>query len=319
MELFWKDKYDDMGNWAYLEFHVHSHTKPKLLLKSGVNRKFRLENSKHVLFWGKVEADWYGAWFLRNENKWEPEEMIVPPITSQEIEATSHTTNSEKISHWSKHFANALMKSKESLLFHQTWRLSAANTKNQHTKSNPKWNVSWPEDTFKRQNPHWIDWVGSGGTGQLLALKAPPAKNEGRVKWYRKLIKENRCPPILVWFISALDATIILDGHCRLSAYIEEGIKPEILALSTFMEINDKPDLKKRKNIEKALSQTKHSIPTDRINSLLIEAYDNRPKAAIFTKSIGTRNFSDSWDKQVRQFLKKPDIDKDELEDMLAN
>jgi len=318
MELYWKDKYDDKGNWAYLEFQVNSTDKPQILLKSGINKKFRLENLKDILFWGKVESEWYGAWFLRNENDWEVNKMIIPPINSNEIESKKINNFSEKFSQWSKYFALNLEQSNNSLLFKEKWRLSIANSDIQYTKSIPEWKIIKPENTFNYQNPYWIDWGGTGGIGELLALKRKPNENNGRVKWYRKLVKQDKCPPILAWFVNSLDAYIILDGHCRLKAFIDEEVKPEILVLATLREIEDKPDLQKQMNIKQAMSDRSNKITIDKVNKLLIEAFDDRPISVTYTKSKGSYNFSESWDEQVKIFYNKPDVDLEELDAMYS-
>jgi hypothetical protein len=65
----------------------------------------------------------------------------------------------------------------------------------------------------------------------VLALRSASAPDAARVKSWRKQAAAGALPPILLWWVSALDRYVIVDGHDRLKAALLEGVKPQAVAL----------------------------------------------------------------------------------------
>lgn len=76
-----------------------------------------------------------------------------------------------------------------------------------------------------------LDWLGQGWNG-VLPLRQLPATEAARVKAYRRQVREQVLPPILLWAVSGLDGYLLIDGHCRLAAALAEGVDPPVLVLA---------------------------------------------------------------------------------------
>ncbi|MYV96708.1 hypothetical protein [Streptomyces sp. SID3343] len=67
---------------------------------------------------------------------------------------------------------------------------------------------------------------------EIMPLRAPAPADDGRVKAYRKQVRDDTLPPVLVWWVGMLTTHVVLDGHDRLAAAIAEGRVPPLLVLS---------------------------------------------------------------------------------------
>lgn len=317
-DLHWKDHVNDADHWTHLEIEMASQELPGLRLYAGTGRRFKLLLGEVPAFWGRVEHEWYGAWFLRNENHWDEAQMIIPPIRSADIIA-----GDPSLAGWSRFFLKALQQSSNSPLYQGSWHLSNANHRYALTpkRAATQWNVFGREQAFKKR-PFYVDW-GIMGSGALLALKEEPPVHSGRVKWYLKLIDQGQCPPILVWFVKSLDAYVILDGHCRLKACYEKKVIPEILVLGAVQKTFASPNPSMQQSVIRALGERKknwkkNAIPLEKENALLIEVFDDRPFITAVSRSKAQRDLADSWNTEVRAFEYQEGIDHDELKRMLG-
>jgi hypothetical protein len=55
---------------------------------------------------------------------------------------------------------------------------------------------------------------------------------DGRVKMWRKRVRDKTLPPILTWWCHGLFAHVLLDGHDRLHAALLEGTAPDVIVLA---------------------------------------------------------------------------------------
>ena len=126
----------------------------------------------------------------------------------------------------------------------------------------------------------WIDWPGTpagrstrgagDGPGGVLALRRLSDPDDGRVRAYRRLAREQILPPVLLWWISGLDCHVVLDGHDRLVAALAEGTEPAVLTLATALHTDAA-----RQRIDTDLDR--HGTAVSRINR---EAAAGTPGAA---------------------------------------
>ncbi len=65
----------------------------------------------------------------------------------------------------------------------------------------------------------------------LLPLRAFSGAEAGRVKAWQKHARSGSLPPLLLWWVTALNEYVLLDGHDRLEAALLEGKQPSLLAL----------------------------------------------------------------------------------------
>ena len=172
------------------------------------------------------------------------------------------------------------------------------------------------KDALLPDNIELISWW-LNGCGKLINLKKPDATS-GRVKWWRKKVREGRLPPILVWYLNCLDAYIIIDGHDRLMASILENKPPELITISSAQEFTYPVDQTAQAHILDAFanpkSDRKKSISIEHMNQVLLQAFDNSPVTQATTFSWASITSDQIWIDEVREFMNK--INRD---DVLAN
>lgn len=319
MELHWKDKYDDLENWSHLEVTVSGAPKPVTRLESGVNKKFRLVSEQNTLFWGKMDYDF--CWVSYMYNSHVNSNKIIAPISSNDVESVG-----SDLKNWSRYFLEALKNSLASPLFDSIWHISSTNHKPsdfQPPTGDPKWHVFETTEVFDRTNPVDLHWGISGGF-ELLRSKDEPDSDLGRVKWYRKLVAQGKCPPILVWYFNSLQAFVIIDGHCRLKAFLDKKEKPELLVLSTVYNIDPKRNPKIQKDVWEAMEKRKKhphkpAMPLEKVNKLLIEVYDTRPLQQVFTKSQASSELEKSWNKEVELYCRENSVSQEDLDFFISD
>ena len=324
MELHWRDVKDQKDEWGYLEVDVKEDVKPTLRLHSGGDRRFKLVNQNHSVFWGKMEIDYQGAWFLRNDNEWQLEDMPIPPITSQIVQSTDSLSGDGLTAFWCRHFAKELSNSEASPLYEGKWRLTSKSSyieMAEHALAGDTYQLE-NRYGFYQKRPLWVDW-GISGSYILLALKAIPEAKSSRVKWWRKVIRTSQCPPVLIWYIQSLSAYIILDGHSRLRACQLENHTPTFITLSSVIEHQAEFDKPRAKAVYKNLEERqkhpwKNPLNVDEINTLLVKIYDNTPFTQEINRAKASAALSKEWLNEVSQFSGLDDTDELALQDLMS-
>jgi hypothetical protein len=91
-----------------------------------------------------------------------------------------------------------------------------------------------------RFGPFWVEEWGYGEpakrSGALLALRAPSAESDGRVKAWRKHARDGTLPPVLLLYFHLAGKWLVVDGHDRLHAALLEGLAPPLLGLWPVVE-----------------------------------------------------------------------------------
>ncbi|WP_137992266.1 hypothetical protein [Streptomyces vilmorinianum] len=102
----------------------------------------------------------------------------------------------------------------------------------------PQWNrhgmgpaAYWSERVVEGHPDGYIDWWLHDTDRELLPLRPLPDGDDARVKAYRKQARAGILPPVLLWWVSGLDCSLVLDGHARLAAAIAEDVEPPVLVL----------------------------------------------------------------------------------------
>lgn len=81
---------------------------------------------------------------------------------------------------------------------------------------------SWPSS--------YVDWC--DGCTPVIPLRPLSPEDAPRVKAYRRRAREQTLAPVLLWWASALDGWLVLDGHDRAVAALAEGQEPASIVLS---------------------------------------------------------------------------------------
>lgn len=100
-------------------------------------------------------------------------------------------------------------------------------------RSLPAYSMS--SDLVREHPSAYLDWFGDGWNG-LLPLRELPPEDASRVKAYRKQAADGILPPLLLWWVTAFDGWLLLDGHSRLVAAHAEGVEPPVVELSLAMD-----------------------------------------------------------------------------------
>lgn len=316
--MIWKDSTNDSGLWYRLRIEVNEDISSKYQLESGINCRFKLSDKNRPILWGTFGLEYQGVWVLNNKVDWELRDMPVIPITSSIVEASKNT---DYYKFWSRFFAKQLGNENSSVLSSGLWTITIgfSSSKNKVDNALAIYDV---DNAFDRDNPRWIDW-GLTGAGSIVALKDEPSQDNGRVKWFRKLVREGVCPPVLVWYLNCIDGYIILDGHARLKAFQLESVTANFLVLESVIEKDNilrEPRAQKNilLNIEK---RQKHPIKSKMrvkdINKLLISAFDTRPYCYSITRAKARSNYEEKWTAEVRELGIKLNLNSINIEDMI--
>lgn len=310
--------------------------KPALHLQTTANMKMRFQLHEQSLFWARIIKGYYGVNVLKalpattlpvtTSPINDAEQQIVPPISSAEIEANQRHYQQEYFAAWSRYFANALKQSSNTLLHDGEWLMLAyqaelvgsepsswvfrnADTQNKFNLG-PIRNV----DAALTESPLLsIDW-GLNGNNDLIGLYSPAGSTEqrGRWKWWCKKAREGTLPPILIWFVGGLSSFIILDGHLRLRAAIDENVPPTFIVLYHGIHVEHELSDKTLESQQALLKQMAHqhaqgNMQTEQINDVLIAAFHPHDYYRNTTLAWGGMQEND-WDEQVIQQLQALEI-----------
>jgi len=316
--MIWKDIVNDSDQWTGLRVEVEDGVSGDFWLESGINCRFKLYNKEQTILWGTFGSEYWGVWILNNTTTdWDIKNMPVHPINSAIVEESK---NAEYYPFWSRFFAKQLIGDSQSTLSSGLWTITIGSSV--LTKmANASEYINDVNDAFTEENPRWVEWD-IGRCGSLIALKNEVNEVNGRVKWFRKLVMEGTCPPVLVWYLNCIDGYVVLDGHCRLKAFQLEGTPVKFLVLNSIIEEEVKRDPKVQKNILLGLekrrnNQTKRELNVEEINKLLISTFDTRPYCRTITNAKARNGYEEKWASEVREMGIQLNLNPEDIEDMI--
>jgi hypothetical protein len=317
MNVYWKDVKDNKNQWCGMAVRVSESAKPVWHLQAGADRRIKLVAGNKTLFWATLLKDYGGVWLIKTLVDLDITDMPVSPIRSADIESRANLQGDEWLKSWSRFFVEQLEKNQCSILYDGLWLLGPcfavsdkkdwqfmSSVHSRYMGTNVVYQV---KDALKTDEVELLSWW-LNGNGELINLKKPQA-DSGRVKWWRKKVREGRLPPILVLYLSCLDAYIIIDGHDRLMASIIENQPPELIAISSAQEIHCSPDLVKQEQVLASLSHPKSdrkkSISVEHMNQVLLQAFDDSPFVNSRSSSWASITSDQMWVDEVAEFLRK--------------
>ncbi len=169
-------------------------------------RRIRLATGMIPRIWTKLDDDYYGYELLRSAER---QLNVIPPIPFDFVSTISGPDSLEK---WAKAFAKMLRDGPESMLHNGIWRLAPIASLQPAEISKIV-----EQDAYAH-----VDWD-IGDYLYPITLRDMSAADSGRVKAWRKHARLGTLPPILLYWVSGLDACVVLDGHDRLlAARLEE-------------------------------------------------------------------------------------------------
>lgn len=225
---------DEAGRETGLALTVEPGARPGVVLES-LPRRLRLVGPAGPLLWASVLPYGQGVWLLRADVP----PAVVAPIRAVEARAADSTRA------WTRWFARALGASASSPLGSGAWCLDLLRpgrpSPSQRALGVRPDRLESSEDglpspargvraALELPALHCERWR-LHGSGCVVPLRTPSSVDAARVKAWRTHALEGTLPPLLLWWVGALDAYLLLDGHDRLVAAVAEGVPPTALAL----------------------------------------------------------------------------------------
>ncbi len=326
-QIFWRDIEDLAGHWNGLGVDVKrpANGKPNLRLLSGHNERMQLVLGDQTLLWGTLSRCLYGVWLVRNHLLEQLPQTLVGPIDSPLVEQQARLDPALRLKTWSRFFVQQLMQHQPDFFYPGYWLVRALRPESQKPMrpmltGTEAWYFKGGEDALSHmaqwaiygrnildnQQPgaaRWIELYEGGGAVVGLHAVDP---HSGRLKWWRKKAREGSLPPILLWYVSGLNCHLILDGHCRLQAAIDENLPPQFLVLSSPRLYRYRPNPDEQQKVLGALQVQvqRNKLDTGRFNQLLISTFDDRPYHGFGSQSWAGIASEQVWIDQVSGILK---------------
>ncbi len=344
ISTYFHENIDPQERWQFTQIDVaHDFVPYYQLLAGGCNQRFMLASHDYTLYWGRVSEDHYNVDFLRQPQPWQRQHMPIRPITSADIETFKQINPADSGRYWANFFAQELIQSPASFLHQGHWRIAALfgqQASNEvFTRLEPTYEVPSPEwywsflwtdcdydFDYQDQLLTAIDWDNS--LDNPLPLKPLPAADDGRVKWWRKKIRENACPPLLLWWQSNMLSHIVIDGHSRWRAHQLENSKPDVLVISAFKTFSYKGKYNPKRRLH-TLQGIKHyvnnstaqhqPVSMNTINAMLLDAYPDTTYHEAITVGKPMADLDGRWEREVSKVIAtmKDCVESKELRNML--
>jgi hypothetical protein len=186
-----------------------------------------------------LDAWWSGAAFVRGPGWTSP----FPHISA--VEARARASRGSNGEGWLSRFAELLAASPLTGLHTDTWWLlsfiEASRPERGYSTAPYGVSLPWPPvppgdfEAVLRFEPAWVEEWGGGATeqprpGDVVALRRPSLAEDGRVKAWRRALREGVLPPALLLYNPLIERYFVLDGHDRIHAALLEGGVPPTVA-----------------------------------------------------------------------------------------
>ncbi|CAM5599596.1 hypothetical protein GCM10010329_49950 [Streptomyces spiroverticillatus] len=206
--------------WTGLALEVEEgRPRPGFGVFTAGGRRLLLAQQERPVLLAVVEEGLGGVDFWRTDAY----RSCVPPLRAD----TARTLAGDP-QRWAHRFARHLDESPGSPLHEGRWLLSYESRL-----------AGWREMLVEGHPGGYLDWHLHSTGWEVLPLRPMPGPDDGRVKAYRKQVREGTLPPVLLWWVSGLDCHLVLDGHARLAAAMAESAEPPVLELHRAMQSDD--------------------------------------------------------------------------------
>ncbi|EYF08045.1 hypothetical protein [Chondromyces apiculatus] len=214
--------------------------RPTFRLEAAADYRLRLLAGARPFLWARIDDWWHGAWLVRAPA---PPDPLLPPLRAVDARAVQHDLQSP---HWWRTWtlrAVDTLRASAALLSNGLWCLGEVPV----VPPSKAWGYPCVPVDYALEPafpPAYVPaargclpfveetWAGGDPTpaGALLPLRDLGAEDVGRVHAWRKHARDGTLPPVLAVHLRLLGKYLILDGHVRLAAALEEGVTPPLLA-----------------------------------------------------------------------------------------
>jgi len=310
----------DSGEFIGYTLEINTDRESAIQVVSFPGYKIKTQINSQNRIYSNITSDYWGSWSIIN--KLSEEEQIFPFIKSNEIEDFKLAGIHYK-DYWLNQIRRKIESSEIKIIPNGTWQMLYTESikgdwKYQNNKvgqTNLKGQQQLNE-VFISENPKYSDFEIDNIP---IAVKETPYEDSGRVKFWRKKVKEGTLPPIVLMHLSQLSNSIIIDGHSRLMASILENVPPKLIILYPTIEQEIKPDLKQADKRAQALVKqykTNPNLKLEQMNQLLISFYDDRPWLVRRTTAKFNKD-ENQWNNEVKKLIE--DLNLSEEIDRIEN
>ncbi|MFD7320959.1 hypothetical protein ACFV9D_07670 [Streptomyces sp. NPDC059875] len=181
---------------------------PPLRWEMTDGRRMLLRQSGRPVLLGRVDEDRGGVRLHRRPGYRSP----LPPIRADESRQTPD---------WVRRYAGWLDAADEGPLHAGRWMLWEREVFPPYV---------WGDDFLSGWPDGHLNW--NHGWNGVVPLRRVSAPDAPRVKAYRKQARDGSLAPVLLWWVTAFDGWLLLDGHDRAVAALAEERTPRTVVLS---------------------------------------------------------------------------------------
>ncbi|RXJ96162.1 hypothetical protein CRV00_02980 [Malaciobacter molluscorum] len=276
------------------------------VLETGNNYRLRYKYKNEDIFYATICKFYDGIWYINSSHN-----NFFSYIKSAEIEKRKELSKKESLYSWGKYFIKEL----ENINFFNDgiWHMDfyIPNQKQKKFLSLGNTHTIFDfEKTFDFKTCRYLDWYGEDN-GMILNTKDEEEEDSARVKYFRKKVREDSLPPILLQFIPSLDSFIILDGHCRYKASLLENVLPNLVVIGGVRKIIVKEDENRKKKVLEQIKKNQESADSSKkmnvskINDLLINLYGNKEFYTSYFIGKAVYDFNKKWEDIIKNKLGK--------------
>lgn len=298
----------DSGEIMGFSFEIIDERESVLQVVSYPGFKSKTQIKNENIIYSNISSDYWGSWSLINKQS--DDFLIFPFIKSSDIEQFK-LSGIEYKTFWLSYFRKAIEFSPYKFIPNGNWKMLYSESVNKDWKyqnnkvgqTNLKGHQQLKE-VYESENPKYSDFEINNIP---IAIKKIPYEKSGRVKFWRKKIKEEALPPIILVHLSQISNSIIIDGHSRLLASIIEDVPPKLIILYPTIQQEIKPDINQADKRAKALIKQFEKNPKlklEQMNKLLISFYDDRPWLIRRTKAKFNKD-EEQWNFEVKKLIKQ--------------
>nr|WP_171415518.1 hypothetical protein [Corallococcus exercitus] len=306
-------KVPSWGHWRRRPLlHVEA-TRPYLL---------RVMLGSQPLFWMRVDDWWNGCAWLRG-----PAKLTggLAPISAEESRRPPDPGSPGWWAAWNRWWVHQFETSEPSLLHAGNWCLRPLQavpvSRAQGYSTVPIIGTGlFPEppcglDAALRFQPFQAEewsWAKTRArsyrSGGVMPLRAPSAEDDGRIKAWRKHVRDGTLPPVLLMYFALVERWLVVDGHDRLHAALLEGREPPLLGLWSFTEVPVEENLStlfRQDGAMKAAELRLRAKPgdVDAVNRGLLRDHEPVQRLAV-TRAFPLRGGAAAWTAEVTAWRK---------------
>jgi hypothetical protein len=235
------------------------------------------------LLWARVAHDYWGYDLLRARGA--QSVGVIPPIPFALVEQNRRDTDLAFDQAWARTYAQMLNASDLSPLSEGLWHLGHHGS----SFSVRDLNRDLIRKIVDQKQSGFIEWD-FGLSIYPITLRDLSDPQSGRVKAWRKHARAGTMPPVLLYWVSGLDAYVVLDGHDRLLAASLEDVGAPALSLeplraheipqsakdAIFLQVSKSlasADIERSRSPGDRLARALRLMDVDRANELLLNAF----------------------------------------------